>query len=659
MNNGGLSSEQGEFPPAAPLVFPATPIPGQSIAEIILEAAAGNCYRTAGHIISAAGIEYRGDPSIFCRARGREGSLAVTLCVPDGADFLRAISPNPVVGRPGWSEFFGMPLRNVHRDMRYRRVSPRSLARSLHLKAMWSVRVFSFDPLTKEFLLDKCPECGRKPTYLRTYGVQYCEFCFKSDEDGFPCGKVDFRDFPQPLVEVDDMEALDFAVDLINPERPDTGKLYGRLHPDLEGFDTADLFDFTVAAACALTTGSSWHATTLDRPSRQKEYTRFTPDVLSKAARMLLDWPEGFHKVAAEVRENARKRGGHFGVRKELGPLVALSMDAHLLPGIQCLVKHRIKLDMALTSGLSTAVRRAEHRHSYDFIPIQQAAREYGISRRKISRLANRGSVPSVKVTGAIKAPVLVDSRVLAEIVGSQVLGMPSQSVAVELGIPRACLSSLAEGGYLARLAPGPLAQPGGEFYLKESVYELRRRCEIMASDGPRPEGWVRITKAVNRLGLADANPWPCVVERILSGELQIWRVKGRLTALMTSYAVKDVHELALMNSPQDHRIVEDVVFTQAEAADFLKTTPVRVNRLVRLGLLSAQPTASDLREFASSFILTAEITELLASNGRRLRWRDVPSLLRASGMEPVVNGKLGLVWQRADVTALLERGVA
>jgi hypothetical protein len=188
--------DQSASPPAVPLVFPATPVPGQSIAEVILEAAAGNCYRGAGHVISAAGIEYMGDPSLFARARGSEDRLATTMRLPDGADLLRAITPYPVAGRPGWSQFFGVPLRNLHRDMKHRRVSPRSLKQSLHLKAMWSVKIFSFDPLTKEFLLDRCPECGRRPTYLRTYGAQYCEFCVDTDEDGFPCGKVDFRDFP-------------------------------------------------------------------------------------------------------------------------------------------------------------------------------------------------------------------------------------------------------------------------------------------------------------------------------------------------------------------------------------------------------------------------------------------------------------------------------
>ena len=407
-----------------------------------------------------------------------------------------------------------------------------------------------------------------------------------------------------------------------------------------------------------LTTRPSWKATTLDRPSRQDEYARFTPDVLAKAARMLLDWPDGFHKIAAEVRETAKDRAGHYGVRKELGPLVALGMDANLQPGVQRLIKHRITLDMGITSGVANTVRRAEHRFSSTFIPIQQAAQEYGVTRRAISRLVKRKSVRAMKVSDAVKAPVLVDSQQLAEMIGTRIFGVPSQSVAVDLGIPRACLRSLADAGFLVRLEPGPLAHRSGDYYLKDSVDALRRRCEMMAVDGPRPAGCVRITKAMNRLGLGDANPWPEVVAGILGGEIKIWRVEGRLTALMTCHAVKDLRELALNVFPGGQRVDDDVVFTQVEAADFLKTTSVRVNGLVRLGLLCPQPTVINLKEFAAKFVLTAEVSEQFASKGRKLRWRDVPTLLRASGVEPVasLNGKVGLLWRRSEVDSIIAR---
>lgn len=636
---------------SARLVVPARIVPGQSIGEVVLEAAANNCYRSAGLILSAAGIEYRGDPSVFARARGREEDLAVTLDNPEGAEFLRSISPNPIQGRPGWSKFFGVPLRDVHRDFRYRRVSPRRLKESLHLKAIWSIKVFSFDPQTKEVLLVRCPECGRRPTYLRTYGIQYCEFCGQRDEYGFPCGKVDFRDFPQPLIEVEDVEALDFAIALLDPEHRNI-RAFDRIHPELSQFDTGDLFELIVATACALTTRPSWRASTLDRPSRQEDYRRFTPDVLAKAARMLLDWPDGFHGVAADIRENAACRNGYFGVRKELGPLVAMSMDAHLRPALRRVIRDRIRVDMTMTSGVAPTTRRAEYRSSSDFIPIQQAAQKYGMSRRAISRLVKHGVLRAKRVSGAIKAPVLVDSPKLAEIVGCRLAGISSQAVAVELGIPRAYLSSLADAGYLVRLTTESLEAFRGEFYLKDSVVELRRRCEQMAQEEPPPEGFVRITKAVNRLGLADRNPWPQIVGRILSGELRIWRVEGRLTALMTSHAVGHIHELALADISGTQPLDEGVVFTQQEAADFLHISPVRVNGLVRHGFLPSQPKMRDLRRFAETFVLTAEIADWLAAKGTPATWRDIPRLLQEAGISPVavLNRNRGYLWRRSEV---------
>lgn len=640
---------------SARLVVPASIVPGQSIGEVVLEAAADNCYRSAGLILSAAGIEYCGDPSVFARVRGREEDLAVTLGISEGAESLRYISPNPVPGRPGWSEFFGVPVRDVHRDFRYRRVSPRRLKESLHLKAIWSIRVFSFDPQTKEILLVKCPECGRRPTYLRTYGIQYCEFCGQQDNYGFPCAKVDFRDFPQPLIEVEDVEALDFVVALVDPELRNI-RAFDRIHPELSQFEAGDLFELVVATACALTTRPSWRASTLDRPSRQEDYSRFTPDVLAKAARMLLDWPDGFHRVAAEVREAAAVRGGYFGVRKELGPLVAMGMDAHLQPAMRRLIQDKVRVDMTMTSGVAPT-RRIEYRSSSDFIPIQQAAHEYGISRGTISRLVRRGVLRAKRVSGAIKAPILVDPSQLSEIASCRFIGMGSQAVAVELGIPRACLSSLADAGYLVRLATGPLEAARGEFYLKDSVVELRRRCEQMAQEGPPPAGFVRITKAVNRLGLADRNPWPQVVQRILSGELRIWRVEGRLTALMTSYAVGHVQELAFADASGAQPFDEDVGFTQEEAAHFLNITSVNLNFLVRHGLLPPRPRVRDLRQFAETFVLTGEIADQLAAKGRPTRWRDIPCLLQEAGISPVttLNGNRGYLWRRSEVADYIE----
>ena len=78
----------------------------------------------------------------------------------------------------------------------------------------------SFDPSTKERLIDACPQCNRTLGWTRTYGVAYCDYCSRPKVFGqftwlYPA--VDLRDFPQPKVEVEDEEALDFLTGLIDP----------------------------------------------------------------------------------------------------------------------------------------------------------------------------------------------------------------------------------------------------------------------------------------------------------------------------------------------------------------------------------------------------------------------------------------------------------
>lgn len=431
----------------SPLVVPVMPLPGESISELVLRAAAMNAYYNVSHVFNAAGIHFLGPPSIPGRARGREGSLAIALGIPEGKDLIEDLCLNPDKNKPGWSNFFGVLLRTAHRDLRYRRVSPRSLQKSPHAKAIWSVRVLSFDPGTKELLLERCPGCGVRPTYLRSRGLQYCEFCTGFDECGIPVNRVDFRDFPQPLVEIEDMRALDFVTDLIDPERDLKRDRLHLLHSDLRMFDRSQLFELVVAIACVMTTDPAWKATTLDRPSGHEAYSRFQPEILAKAGRVLLNWPGAFHELAEEIRAAAPLRTGFFGVKKELGPLVAASMDAHLAPPVRDLLKDMIKLDMSNTSEEAEAVRRVEHRVASEFIPIQRAALKCGLTRRTISRLAKRGIVSSKKVSGAIKAPVLVNVHEIEKFVESRDRAVGSQSVAVQLGIPRSCLPSTRRAG--------------------------------------------------------------------------------------------------------------------------------------------------------------------------------------------------------------------
>jgi hypothetical protein len=637
---------------AAPLAFPVSPIVGESIAETVLRAAADNSYQNAGHVLLAAGISYHGNFSVGVKAQGRAQDLAITLGVPE--EVLRKTIPYPVPERPGWSDFFGVPLRNVHRDIKCRRVSPISLKQSLHLKAIWSVKALSFDPMTKEQLLDRCPECSCRPTYRRTYGLQYCEFCNTPDEIGVPRGRVDFRDFPQPRIEVGDMEALDFVSDLIDPERLAERDRVGSLHVDLRKFDRSQLFEFVMALASVLIADPAWKADNLKRPS-YSEYSSLEPGVLAKAGRVLLDWPRGFHEVADHVRSFAPKRTGFFGVRKELAPLVAASRDTHLVPPLRSLIKRMVKRNMEATSQDTTAIRRAEHRTPSRVITISQASEKYGIARSTISRFVKNGQISAVQVPDAKIAPILMDTKEVASFMKTLHGAVGSDWVAARLGVPRAALKSLAKETHITPASELD-RKSGHEFYLKQSVEHLVRLCSEKVRADPAPKGAVRISKAVSRLGIAKSNPWADIFDRILRGGIEIWKVEGRLTAFMTSHSIRSLDELSDLPTQGGDAFDEAFIFRQEDAASYLGTTAVKINQLVRQGLLPSNPTMETLRKFDREFVLTAEITTQLFSIYGRFRWRDTPQFLRAMGIEPVAVLRNGsFVWRRPEVSAMIE----
>lgn len=639
---------------ATPLVMPIGAVmTGESVAEAVMRATSLNSYRRTTHVLAAAGFEVgRHSVRIGNLSNGLEG-LAVALGLPSDSEDLQRAAIRPLEGKPGWVDFFGIPLRAIHRDARRRRVSPMSLRNSLHLKAIWSVGVFSFDPRTKETLLSRCPECSRQPTFDRTYGLQYCEFCVSADRYGVTRGRVDFRDHPQPTVEISDLEALDFCSDLVDPERSNDNWRRS-LHPEIGALQQSSLFEGIFAVACALTSRPSHISSTLERPSYLEDYQRFTPEVLARSARMFLDWPDGFHRVAEDIRATAEDRRGYYGVRKELGPLVAISMDELVDPHLKSLFKRMIAIDMGRCDGAAHAIRTATYRATADFVPVHQAAKDFHLDSRTVLRLVRSGALPCRRLETARKGPTLVDVAALKNIVAHREQNLTASKVAIELCVPRACLPALADMGLLTSARSILSAPYAMDYYEKGSVGDLRRRCEDAALRTPAPATALSIVQAVGRLRPKPSNPWPEIIHRIIRGQLEVWNV-GR-KSLMASMAVRDAGALRFLDATVPGRLDSDIVLTQCDAAGVLRTTPVIVNQLVREGFLPKKPTVRELDAFLGKFILTSEITECFAILGRPLRWRDVPRLLRAAGVRPhVLEPKKTLVWQRKEVEPLLK----
>ncbi|MBY5406153.1 hypothetical protein [Rhizobium leguminosarum] len=201
-----------------------------------------------------------------------------------------AVIKSLLYGRtPGLINFFGarMTYSNLSGT---RRLSPAYVSEYGHQKAIWGLRCLSFDPQSREVLIDRCPRplCGRLLTFYRTAGVAFCTHC-----------GADLREYPQAKVEIEDERALDFFTSLIEPSP--TPSILDSGDGVLRRFPSGDLFTLVVESAKLL-----------DCPKRPKyPCENRTPGSrypvsshsLVEASRAVLNWPEAFLRMARKIKQ--------------------------------------------------------------------------------------------------------------------------------------------------------------------------------------------------------------------------------------------------------------------------------------------------------------------------------------------------------------------
>lgn len=269
------------------LIFPVEAIAGEGLAETVFRASAENCFLNTLNIMNLAEIPGIHAGSIGTGVAGREGLLAHVLGPNWSAEAVAAIAFQPDE-RVGWHSWFGTSIRRVRRMAKTRRVAPRSLSVSLHLKAVWSLKPFCFDPETREALLAECPVCGHQFGFRCSFGVQFCDRCSRSDDEGFIRGAVDLRDFPQPLIEVDDDEGLSVVTGLIDPDPKLRSTTLRSLPEQIREFGDSQLFELCVSLAAAKSTSPTSGTGRAERLRTAADYRRLTPEILARTGRVLL-----------------------------------------------------------------------------------------------------------------------------------------------------------------------------------------------------------------------------------------------------------------------------------------------------------------------------------------------------------------------------------
>ena len=625
------------------------PIPGESLMGFVARNSAKHGVTKTSSALLPADIDTLVPESLPTVHRDKAAEVAHLFKTTPEEVLARSHPPVVVPGRPtSFVDFFGTPIRSAYREVNRRRVSPTSLAASEHHRAMWDLRVFSFCPESKEILIDHCPACDGRLGWRWTLGAAWCESCGE-----------DLRQFPQSRIECADMEALDFVVDLVHTD-PARRARARRLVPDLlQPLDNGELFEFCVALACAITTEPEAPRAIMRRLKTLADFSRMTPDALATAARIVIGWPEAFHKLADAMREQAFARHGFWGKKKELGPLIYLARDLYLAPLIKRALVREVDANMA-NAAVTVAFRRAEQRQTPDLMTIGDAAAEFGLDGRMIKRWRDDDLVWALFDREAKTSIVLVRRAEMAAIATARDDAMGRFEVMKRLGVDYLAPDALAATGMIEKIDRPAADIIKGDSYRRSSVEALHARLLACAAP-PAPNAKIhpRLSKAVKRTGVGPA-PWVAIYQAIISGALRVNLHPGHGNlAVATSVTVPDAANVApIIQAATGADVSGSKRVNTHEAAAMLGTTEVVIAEFIGKTFL---PTNGGERfkldrkvveDFRDKYVLANELAARMGC-----RYRDVRAFLLEKGVEPVLNKNENqhLAWDRAEVERALE----
>lgn len=626
------------------------PIPGESLLGFLARAASRTTVNQLRNLLALGGCQRPVPTSVATMLTDAAEIAGVAKLIKVSPEDIRSRVYRVGVFEHTFSEtidFFGVPIRAKYRKIGRgrRRVSPRALIKSEHHRAIWEITAFSFDPETMETLLADCPVCGHWLGWRRFQGVAKCDRC--RDSEGR--ASVDLRDFPQPIVETADPEALHFVVGLIDPIDEDKRRARTLLREPWSEFSNSDLFETVMALASGLGADpSSTHAQ--GRPKKMEEFARLTPDHLALAGRAIIGGMEGFSALAEEYRKSRDARPRFYGRRKEFGPLAYVPGDRHLNPKIRDLLSAQIKQypqsrgipGVALSREKkqpSSASQRKPKKGSdrtpkkagvaaatEGFRTIHDLGLMFDMRTEPLTRLSQSGLVHVRRWEEASHSPVCMLYDEVAPAVELYKDSILDKEAAGTLGIPRFLLPDLADQGHLERLSGpvlGMLVHPVA--FRRSSVDALRARFWNRVASPP-PPGALRLKRVATSLGVRRP-PWLAIVLAVLEGKLAAWALPQKRKNILKHLFVRDASALAeVVSRSEEGRLPEWIDI--GTTADVLNVNEAFVWRLSKLrpDLLPKHDNGytpfrtTEVEELARSYIFVPEISRRTGIIPRKVR---------------------------------------
>jgi hypothetical protein len=535
------------------------PIPGESLLGYLNRALSKTVCRSLYSALRLAG----GD----VRVKQRPRPYNLTIEDADRLARLFKIDPEQVRARLyPWGtfdhaelstiEFFGTKIRAQYFETTIRRVSPRALSFSRHHKAIWDLRPFSFDPDTRERLLDRCPVCESRLGWAKTHEPFRCDEC--AGERGL---STDLRNYPQPLVEMQDEEAVNFVVGLVHPSSVKRAEAM-RLVPDELGSATnSDLFDAVISVASVLSPANAHRNHRVGRPTTFDEFAQLTPDRLALAARALIGGESGFGIVADSMRASMSQRPKSHGLFKELGPLAGLANDRRIAPVVCLYVKTAIERDLVRTQHIGLVRKRTTQigRHEADeWLNIGELGREFGVRDVVLGRLAKSGHVATRRADG-VNTPIQMRRTDVAPIIARYKDAANEKSTRGMLKLPTTVINELAEREIIERVDGAAVVMLGnGAHFTRSSINAFLVAIDKRARQSKGKLGKLKLVDAVRSLG--SLVPWFTIINLILAGGIIIRRSGSHSPDWRDHIAIDDLNKFC--------RIIEEAKRTEKSSRE-------------------------------------------------------------------------------------------
>ncbi|HEY0120915.1 MAG TPA: hypothetical protein VGC14_03980 [Rhizobium sp.] len=365
------------------------------------------------------------------------------------------------------------------------------------------------------------------------------------------------RDVQQPIIEINDQEALDFATGLVDPERSAGKSATLRLHQDLKNENPGFIFTLCVliASACENQQRKSGR--------RMIAAAEVSPQGLAVAARAILNWPDGLSEVLPAT-ENFRA--------------ATKGSEAHSFVG---LCKHSGVLNASLMTAVSKAVMLSRVGEKLPRWLRRLEVITDGTGKDNRSAIAEFAAVastgPFIRATSASKLPPIALYK---------------------------C--------YLRGLC-GPLSESSGKIGPQIATWVAGLQFDHVPT-ARSTKRTLPLTRFVNVMFNNAGDVWPHVIEGVLDESLPVKRVPGLGMGLSSLCVTDFVVWQAFLQKAQGVVECADFPLTSPEIAFYLNMSLGAAQTLFDLTKIT---TFNDLKVFMRDFVLLADLADLSLIKGK------------------------------------------